>query len=131
MRGPRRACPAEGLRWRVHGSRAQPWQHVLRAARRPWHSLHSSPPDCALHPTSRGPPSRPNKPTHAATPAPHPPCRPAVNTDRRPVPDHAYANVTDPSNHPVDDVLVINHYVVRSLEEFKFKMSRGSAMKTG
>ena len=47
------------------------------------------------------------------------------------MPGHAYPDVNHPVTHPVDDVLVINHYVVRSLEEFKFKINRGSAMKTG
>ena len=37
----------------------------------------------------------------------------------------------DPALRPVDDVLVINHYAVRSLDEFRFKMARGSALSTG
>jgi hypothetical protein len=56
---------------------------------------------------------------------------PAVNSAKVEMGAHQYANVSDPLSHPLDDVLVINHYVVRSLEEFKFKITRGSAMTSG
>lgn len=55
----------------------------------------------------------------------------AVNTDKAQMGAHMYTNTSHPTLHPVEDVLVLNHYVVRSLEEFKYKMSRGSAMKLG
>jgi hypothetical protein len=55
-----------------------------------------------------------------------------VNTNFTQMGAHRYeAGTPDPAPRPVDDVLLINHYVVRSLDEFRFKMARGSALTTG